>query len=73
MCKYNQFMHCLGVPIKPGGRHESILSSSPLTDSVVLLEMKKADERCVVLAREIDQLKEEIAALTTVIVLEIIS
>ncbi|XP_026669479.1 uncharacterized protein LOC108625182 isoform X3 [Ceratina calcarata] len=53
-----------GVPIKPGGRNESILSSSPLTDSSVMLEMKTADERCVVLSKEIEQLKQEIAALT---------
>ncbi|XP_076749184.1 uncharacterized protein LOC143422421 [Xylocopa sonorina] len=53
-----------GVPIKPGGRQESLLSSSPLTDSAVMLEIKNADDRCVVLAREIDQLKQEIATLT---------
>ncbi|KOX69378.1 Outer dense fiber protein 2 [Melipona quadrifasciata] len=54
-----------GAPIKPGGRNESILSSSPLTDSAVMMEMKKADDRCVVLAKEIEQLKQEIATLTT--------
>ncbi|CAK9797487.1 Outer dense fiber protein 2 [Anthophora quadrimaculata] len=54
-----------GVPIKPGGRQESILSSSPLTDSAVKMEMKKADERCVVLSKEIEQLKNEIAELST--------
>ncbi|KOC63411.1 Outer dense fiber protein 2 [Habropoda laboriosa] len=54
-----------GVPIKPGGRQESILSSSPLTDSAVMMEMKKADERCVMLSKEIEQLKKEIAELST--------
>ncbi|CAD1477879.1 unnamed protein product, partial [Heterotrigona itama] len=53
-----------GTPIKPGGRNESILSSSPLTDSAVMMEMKKADDRCIVLAKEIEQLKQEIATLT---------
>ncbi|XP_043795581.1 FK506-binding protein 5 isoform X2 [Apis laboriosa] len=53
-----------GVPIKQGGKQESVLSSSPLTDSAVMVEMKKADERCVVLSKEIEQLKQEIAALS---------
>ncbi|XP_076622533.1 uncharacterized protein LOC143342482 [Colletes latitarsis] len=53
-----------GVPIKPGGRVESILSSSPITDPVVLEEIKKADEHCARLAKEIEQLKLEIAELT---------
>ncbi|XP_043521421.1 uveal autoantigen with coiled-coil domains and ankyrin repeats protein [Frieseomelitta varia] len=53
-----------GAPIKPGGRNESILSSSPLTDSAVMMEMKRADDRCLVLAKEIEQLKQEIATLT---------
>ncbi|XP_076385939.1 uncharacterized protein LOC100881157 [Megachile rotundata] len=53
-----------GVPVKPGGRNESILSSSPLTDSAVKMEMKNADERCAVLAKEIEQLKREIAELS---------
>lgn len=52
--------------MKSGGRQESVLSSSPLTDSAVLEEMKKADERCNALAKEIIQLKQEIAKLTTV-------
>ncbi|XP_054010205.1 uncharacterized protein LOC128893345 [Hylaeus anthracinus] len=53
-----------GVPIKPGGRVESVLSSSPLTDSAVQEELKKADERCAVLAKEIETLKLEISQLT---------
>ncbi|OAD52684.1 Outer dense fiber protein 2 [Eufriesea mexicana] len=53
-----------GVPIKPDGRQESILSSSPLTDSAVMMEMKKADQRCVQLSKEIEQLKQEIAMLS---------
>lgn len=61
------------MPIKPGGRNESILSSSPLTDSAVMMEMKRADDRCLVLAKEIEQLKQEIATLTIVIILGKIS
>ncbi|KAG7189734.1 hypothetical protein KM043_017401 [Ampulex compressa] len=53
-----------GVPIKPGGRRESVLSSSPLADTAVMNEMKAADERCIVIAKEIDQLKQEISDLT---------
>ena len=58
-----------GAPIKPGGRQESILSSSPFTDSTVKLEMKNADERCAVLAKDIEQLKLEIAELSKVMLL----
>ncbi|XP_034172409.1 uncharacterized protein LOC117600724 isoform X2 [Osmia lignaria lignaria] len=53
-----------GASIKPGGRQESMLSSSPFTDSTVKLEMKNADERCAVLAKDIEQLKLEIAELS---------
>lgn len=62
----NKFIRCSGMPMKPGGRQESILSSSPLTDSAVMNEMKKADQRCVQLSKEIEQLKQEIAVLSTV-------
>ncbi|XP_076675923.1 uncharacterized protein LOC143373032 [Andrena cerasifolii] len=54
-----------GVPMKSGGRQESLLSSAPITDSAALEEMKQADERCNALAKEIIQLKQEIAKLTT--------
>ncbi|XP_033340204.2 uncharacterized protein LOC117228521 [Megalopta genalis] len=49
-----------GAPMKPGGRQESILSSSPLTDPALLEEMKNADERCTVIMKEIEDLKLEI-------------
>lgn len=52
------------MPIKSDGRKDSVLSSSPLTDDAIIEEMKEADERCVVLAKEIEQLKLEIAKLT---------
>lgn len=54
------------MPIKSDGRKDSVLSSSPLTDDAIIEEMKEADERCVVLAKEIEQLKLEIAKLTVV-------
>ncbi|KZC08392.1 Outer dense fiber protein 2, partial [Dufourea novaeangliae] len=53
-----------GAQMKPGGRNESLLSSSPLTDAAVIEEMKKADERCAVIMKEIEELKLEIVVLT---------
>lgn len=52
--------------MKSGGRQESVLSSFPLTDTAVREEMIKADERCKTLAKEIEDLKVEILALTDV-------
>ncbi|XP_076286270.1 uncharacterized protein LOC143211965 isoform X2 [Lasioglossum baleicum] len=49
-----------GAPMKPGGRQESVLSSSPLTDPELLEEMKNADERCTAIMKEIEELKREI-------------
>ncbi|XP_031846794.1 uncharacterized protein LOC116433151 [Nomia melanderi] len=53
-----------GAPMKPGGRRDSVLSSSLLTDPAALEEMKKADERCAAIMKEIEELKLEIVTLT---------
>ncbi|XP_024936584.1 uncharacterized protein LOC107263492 isoform X1 [Cephus cinctus] len=53
-----------GIPVKSGGRQDSIMSAIPLTDTAVMEEMKEADERCTVIAAEIEELKKELNELT---------
>ncbi|XP_066592654.1 myosin-11-like [Prorops nasuta] len=47
-----------------GGFENGIISASPLTDTAVIKEMKAADDRCTIIAKEIAQLKRELAELT---------
>ncbi|XP_023289776.1 uncharacterized protein LOC105703467 [Orussus abietinus] len=53
-----------GVPVGPERHRESNMSALPLTDSAVMKEMKEADERCAVIAKEIEDLKKELTDLT---------
>ncbi|XP_031787536.1 centrosome-associated protein CEP250 [Nasonia vitripennis] len=53
-----------GIPVGPGQNRESIMSSVPVTESAVMQQMFKADERAKIVRAEIQELKASINELT---------
>ncbi|XP_015122418.1 uncharacterized protein LOC107044875, partial [Diachasma alloeum] len=52
-----------GVEILPGQRTDSVISSLPITDTGMLAKIIKTRERCKLMEKEIDKLKQEVAVL----------